>query len=109
MDPHFEEARFDLARVYAQKGQLDKAFRLFSEIIKQEMKFSVYHTEIGRILTALGQDKGAKAEYERALILFPNYEPAKKLLQELENKQKAGESDKATTTDQKPTETPAGK
>ncbi|MGO9570986.1 MAG: tetratricopeptide repeat protein [Desulfomonilaceae bacterium] len=106
IDPHFEDARFDLARVYAQKGALDKAFQLFSQIIKQEMKFAVYHTEVGRILTALGQEKGAKEEYKRALILYPKYEPARKLLQELENKQQPREGEKAPTPEKKPAEKP---
>lgn len=91
MDPHFEDARFDLARVYAQRGKLDLAFPLFSQIFKQEIKFAAYHTEFGRLLTALGQEKGAKEQYQRALTLFPNYEPAKKLLQALENKQQGKE------------------
>ncbi len=90
------------------RGKLDLAFPLFSQIFKQEMKFAAYHTEFARLLTALGQEKAAKEQFQRALTLFPNYEPAKKFLQALENKQQVKEDSSTKPTPEKKTSgTPA--
>jgi tetratricopeptide (TPR) repeat protein len=100
IDPHFDEARFDLARVYARKGEMDKAFQLFSQLFSQEMRFAVYHAELGKILTASGQERSAMDHYNRALTLQPDYEPAKKLIQELQNKrQTKGDEKEAPPAD----------
>lgn len=88
--PNFDDARFDLARIYAQKGEIDKALPLFYLLFEGEARYALYHTEMGKIFMAGGRDKDARAEFERALVIMPNFEPAKKFLADLERKPSSG-------------------
>lgn len=81
--PDMEDARFDLARVYAQQGEHDKSFKEFGLILEGEVRFALYRTELAKILISLGQKAEAKKSLERALTYDPDFEPARKLLNEL--------------------------
>lgn len=85
-DPHSNDCRLDLARVYNRQGEIKKAFEQFALIFRSEKKFAFYHTELGRLMTALGQMEEAKEQFLRALVLSPGYERAEKLLRDLEKK-----------------------
>ncbi|MFH1117178.1 MAG: tetratricopeptide repeat protein [Pseudomonadota bacterium] len=91
-NPEFNEARLALAHTFVKQGDIKKAFVQFNLIFRKERDFARYHTELGRLLSALGQNKQAKKEFERALVLTPDYDMAKRHLEELRNKPEAGES-----------------
>lgn len=83
--PHYADARFNRACVYAQRGEFEKAFAEFRRLLAQEIKLAKYHTELGRILATMGRKDEAKQEFNRALTLASDYVPAKKALQQLNN------------------------
>jgi Tfp pilus assembly protein PilF len=85
-NPELNEARLALAHTFVKQGDIKKAFIQFRWIFSKEQDFARYHTELGRLLSALGQNKQAKQEFERALVLSPEYARAKKHLEELRNK-----------------------
>ncbi|MEW6351743.1 MAG: tetratricopeptide repeat protein [Thermodesulfobacteriota bacterium] len=89
-NPEFQDARFDLACVYGQQGNWDRAFEQFAMLTKGERKHARYRTEIGKIFSAMGQYDDARIQFKRALALFPEYKPARDALRELDEK-----SDKA--------------
>ncbi len=82
--PDLEDARFDLARVYALQGQYDKSFQEFDHLFQGELRFALYHTELGKILLAMGLIPQARQEFERALTLHPGFEPAARELRALD-------------------------
>lgn len=82
--PDLEDARFDLARVLALQGQYDRSFQEFNHLFQGELRFALYHTELGKILLALGLKPQARQEFERALKLQPDFEPAQRQLKELD-------------------------
>ncbi len=88
-NPQFNEARLALAHTFVKQGDIKKAFIHFNLIFRKERDFARYHTELGRLLAALGQNRHAKEQFERALVLFPDYDRAKKHLEELRNKPEA--------------------
>jgi tetratricopeptide (TPR) repeat protein len=90
VNPTNEDVRFDLGRVYALRGQVDKASREFSQVLSSERRFAMYHFEIGTILMAQGADKEARREFERALILQPGLPPAEEQLRALDRKAAGG-------------------
>jgi Tfp pilus assembly protein PilF len=90
-NPEFNEARLALAHTFVKQGDIKKAFIQFRLIFSKERDFARYHTELGRLLSALGLNKQAKEEFERALVLSPEYDRAKKHLEELRNKPEATE------------------
>ncbi|MBI5523006.1 MAG: tetratricopeptide repeat protein [Desulfarculus sp.] len=79
-----EDARFDLARVLALQGQYDRSFQEFNHLFQGELRFALYHTELGKILLALGLKPQARQEFERALKLQPDFEPAQRQLKEMD-------------------------
>jgi tetratricopeptide (TPR) repeat protein len=89
--PDHEDARFDLARVYALTGRYDQSFREFNVIFKSEVRFALYHTELGKILASMGLTKEARQELNRALALQPDFTPAKDQLKALEEKPAAAQ------------------
>ncbi len=89
--PESLDIRFDLARVYGHLGDVERAFAEFSMLLEQESKFPLFRTELARLLMAGGAAKEAKMMLERALVLDPNFEPAKKLLEELKKGEKPKE------------------
>jgi tetratricopeptide (TPR) repeat protein len=82
--PDLEDARFDLARVMALQGQYDQSFQEFNRLFQGEMRFALYHTELGKILLSLGLIPQARQEFEHALKLHPGFEPAARELRELD-------------------------
>jgi tetratricopeptide (TPR) repeat protein len=87
INSELEDARFDLARVYAQQGHLVQAFREFGIIFSGEAKYGLYHTELAKILMEAGRNQDAEKELKRALALTPDFEPAKQLLENLEKQE----------------------
>ena len=81
--PDAEDAHFDLARVYAQLGDYEKSMKEFGIILEGESKFALYRTELAKVLVSLGQKDEAKKSLDKALALDPQFEPAKKLLDEI--------------------------
>jgi len=81
--PDNEDGRFDLGRVYAQQGDMEKAFKEFGTLFQSEIRFALYHTEFAKILNASGNNAEAKNHLERALSIAPDFPPAKELLAEL--------------------------
>lgn len=55
ISPDSIEAHFDLGRVYALKGERQKAIEAFNFIFFKEREFHLYHYEVGRILEAWGK------------------------------------------------------
>ncbi len=86
--PDLEEARFDLARVYALTGRHNRSLEEFQLLFRGEPRFALYHVELGRILASQGQMEAARREMERALALFPGYAPALEQLKALEQAEK---------------------
>jgi tetratricopeptide (TPR) repeat protein len=84
LNPDSDETRFDLARVFAQRGDLEKSLREFSILLRGEIRYAVYHTELGMILAAGGKKEDARREFKRALVIFPGFGPAKKELEALD-------------------------
>lgn len=82
--PDLEDARFDLARVLALEGQYDQSFQEFNHLFQNELRFALYHTELGKILLAMGLIPQARQEFERALVLHPGFEPAHRELRALD-------------------------
>jgi predicted Zn-dependent protease len=85
--PDSEDTRFDLARVYAQKGELDKAFAQFKTILAGESRFALYRTELAKIMRAAGALDEAKIQLKRALAISPDFAPAKQMLTDIEKEQ----------------------
>jgi tetratricopeptide (TPR) repeat protein len=82
--PEMSDARMDLGRVYARKKQLDKALAEFGRVLAGERKFALYHLEAGRLLAAMGLKEEARKQFERSLLLEPEFQPAKEHLKLLE-------------------------
>jgi tetratricopeptide (TPR) repeat protein len=83
IDPEYADARFDLGRVYAQKGDMKKALGEFGAIFATEPKYAFYHYEVGRIFESAKANDNAKKEYQRALQLDPGFTQAKEALEKL--------------------------
>jgi len=83
INPDYEDARFDLARIYAMKGDMNRAFAEFAIIFNAEPRFALYHFEAGRIFESMKNVDKAKQEYARALQLDPNMSAAKEALERL--------------------------
>ena len=91
--PHYHDARFDRACVFALRNELEKAFSEFARLFSQETKFARYHTELGRILAAMGRKDEARKELDRALTLSPGYAPAKRELLKMDTETAKGKDD----------------
>ena len=83
INPDYEDARFDLGRIYALKGDMNRAFSEFAIIFSAEPRFALYHFEAGRIFESMKNVDKAKQEYARALQLDPNMSTAKEALERL--------------------------
>jgi tetratricopeptide (TPR) repeat protein len=82
------DAHFDLARIYARKGERDKAAQEFRFLFNQEADFFIYHFELGRMLEAWGNKEGALREYQRAHLLNPRFQLADQAIKRLESEPK---------------------
>jgi tetratricopeptide (TPR) repeat protein len=83
IEPDFADARFDLGRIYAMKGDLNRALAEFAVIFRTEPRYALYHYELGRIFEGAKAVDKAKQEYERALQLDPGFSRAKEALDRL--------------------------
>ena len=83
--PYRHSVRFDLARVYAQQGNMLKAAKEFGIIFSGEPEFALYHTAYAELLIAAGEKKEARDHLLRAQALAPNAEAPKKLLKTLDD------------------------
>ncbi len=81
--PDSLDIRFDLARVYAHKGEVQKSFGEFAFILDAESKFALYRTELAKIFLAGDEKEGAKQMLERALVIDPKFTPAREMLDQL--------------------------
>ena len=81
--PDSIEAHFDLGRVYALKGERQKAIEAFNFIFFKERDFHLYHYEVGRILEAWGEKAEALRQYRQALLFNANFAAAKDAVQRL--------------------------
>jgi tetratricopeptide (TPR) repeat protein len=88
LNPDHLETHFDLGRVYAMKGDTSKAMAEFGFIFRNEANFAVYHLEMGRIFEGMKAFDKAEKEYQRALMLNPNFDRAKEALNNLKKQKK---------------------
>jgi tetratricopeptide (TPR) repeat protein len=99
--PYKDDVRFDLARVYAMTGEEKKSLQEFHTIFVGEARYGVYHTEFAKILIAAGEKKGARSHLLRALALAPDFEPAKRLLEQLDKEEKGQSGTSAGASEKK--------
>lgn len=78
------EAHFDLGRVYAIKGDRERAVAEFRYLFAKEGEFGLFHYEMGRILEAWGDNNQALNQYRRALVFNPNLEPVNQAIKRLQ-------------------------
>ena len=78
--PENLEAHFDLARIYAMRGERDNALGEFGFLFSKEREFFVYHFELGRMLEAWHEKDKAMDQYRRVLVLSPNFKPAEEAI-----------------------------
>jgi tetratricopeptide (TPR) repeat protein len=83
INPDYAEAHFDLGRIHALRGDMNRALGEFGIIFGTEPKYAIYHFELGRIFESMNATDRAKREYERALQLNPNFSRAKESLEKL--------------------------
>ncbi len=81
--PESIEAHFDLGRVYALRGERQKAIAAFNFIFFKERDFYLYHFEVGRLLEGWGEKGEAARQYRQALLFNPNFAKAKEAMQQL--------------------------
>lgn len=84
VNPSHADARFDLARIYALKGDIKSSLTQFGIIFRTEPKYALYHFELGKILESLKEKERAKQEYQRALDLDPKLDRAREALDRLQ-------------------------
>jgi tetratricopeptide (TPR) repeat protein len=83
INPDYMDARFELARIYALKGDMKRSLAEFGIIFRSEPNYAMYHFELGRIFESQKAVDQAKNEYQRALQLNPGLTPAKEALDKL--------------------------
>ena len=83
INPDYAEAHFDLGRIYALRGDMNRAMAEFSFIFRTEPQYAMYHFELGRIFESMKAIDRAKKEYNRALQLNPNMTKAEEALKKL--------------------------
>jgi tetratricopeptide (TPR) repeat protein len=83
--PENLEAHFDLARIFAMRGERDKALSEFGFLFTKEKDFFIYHFEFGRILEVWNEKDKAFEQYKRALILVPGFKLAEEAIRRLES------------------------
>jgi tetratricopeptide (TPR) repeat protein len=86
INPDYADAKFDLGRVYALKGDTNLALGEFASIFMSEPRYAFYHYEVGRIFESMKAFDRAKQEYSRALQLDPGMSNAKEALERLKQK-----------------------
>jgi tetratricopeptide (TPR) repeat protein len=85
INPEYLDARFELARIFAFKGDMKRSMAEFAIIFRTESKYAMYHYELGRILESRKAVDQAKNEYQRALMLNPKFSWASEALEKLKS------------------------
>ena len=83
INPEYMDARFELGRIFAFKGDMKRSMAEFSILFRTESKYAIYHYELGRILESRKAIDQAKKEYQRALQLNPGFSRASEALEKL--------------------------
>ena len=83
INPEFADAHFDIGRIYARRGDMNRAMAEFGLVFRTEPKYAIYHYEMGIIFEHINATDRARKEYERALQLNPNFTKAKNALKKL--------------------------
>lgn len=73
----------DGSRFQSLQEFLKKSLKEFKTLFAGEARFALYHTELAKILNAAGNKKEAQKQLERSLAQHPDFEPAKKLMNEI--------------------------
>jgi tetratricopeptide (TPR) repeat protein len=74
--PQFVPARFLLARAYSDHGRLDDAVLTYRDLERAFPTNSQIHLLLGKTLLLQSKNAEARAEFDQALKLVPNYLPA---------------------------------
>jgi Flp pilus assembly protein TadD len=84
IDPTLIDAAVNLGVIEAQQGHLSDALRLWQDAFDRAPYRSTIGMNIARADCATGNFSAAKAAVSRALEFSPDFDPAKKMLRELE-------------------------
>ena len=79
----YNDAHFELARIYAYEGDIKQSLSEFAFIFRTELRYADYHYELGKIFESGKKTDMAKREYERALQLNPKMTLAEEALKRL--------------------------
>lgn len=77
VQPDNEQALLFSAELSLSKNEKEKAFKTLSRLVVLSPNDPVVHNMLGDVFARLGDYKKAKAEFERSLILAPEFSPAK--------------------------------
>jgi putative PEP-CTERM system TPR-repeat lipoprotein len=84
MDPGAVQADLAIIAAHMSKREFDKALAIADRIMQKQPKSPLPHAIRGGILAAKGDRKGARASFEKALELQPDYLPAARRLAQLD-------------------------
>jgi Tfp pilus assembly protein PilF len=76
--PGYQNARFNLARALIKAGKIEEATDLYREVVAAFPKDAQAHTGLGELLLRQGKYEEALKEFDLALAIDPEFEPAKK-------------------------------
>lgn len=82
LEPHWTEARLELAEVYRESGQLERAVGEYRIVLWDEETASV-HLRLAELYAEMGDGEPAARHVERALELEPENPEAQRLLEKL--------------------------
>jgi tetratricopeptide (TPR) repeat protein len=82
--PDYHKAIVNLARLSAMFGQIDEAIGLYERALALQPRDSLRRSILGGCYLAAGRDADARREFEQAIALDPEGDPAKYARQELE-------------------------
>lgn len=84
MDPAAVQADLAIVSAHLNKREFDKALAVADRIVKKQPKSPMPPNVRGIVLSAKGDRKGARASFEQALALQPDYLPAARNLARLD-------------------------
>jgi tetratricopeptide (TPR) repeat protein len=86
LQPHWVEARLELAEVYRESGELDRAVGEYRVALWDD-ETAVTHVRLAEVYMEMGEHAEARAHAERALELEPDSSGAQDLLEKLRESQ----------------------
>jgi tetratricopeptide (TPR) repeat protein len=86
LQPHWVEARLELAEVYRESGDLDRAVGEY-RVALWDTESAAIHVRLAEVYIEIGEYAKAGAHAERALELRPENSEAQALLEKLKNLQ----------------------